>query len=77
MILAFLFAYKITTFPLTFQIIPHIFYIHPLFFVLNQPSPHQKKAGHPPQILLFWVASDVSLFQPKQKIFLELTFIDN
>ena len=26
---------------------------------------------------LFWVASDVSLFQPKQNMFLELTIIDN
>ena len=40
-------AYKITTFPLTFQILPHNFYIHPLFFPLNQYSP-TKKGGHPP-----------------------------
>ena len=25
---------------------------------------------------LFWVASDLSLFQPKQNMFLELTIID-
>ena len=31
----------------------------------------------PTKFLLFWVASDVSLFQPKQKMFLELTLIDN
>ena len=36
-------AYKITTFPLTHQIIPHIFYSYPLFFVLNQYSLHKKR----------------------------------
>ena len=44
-------AYKITTYPLTHQIIPHIFYIHLLFFVLNQPS-STKKGGPPPLIIL-------------------------
>ena len=29
------------------QIIPHIFYTYPLFFVLNQPF-STKKGGHPP-----------------------------
>ena len=38
--------YKITTFPLTFQIIPHIFYIHPPIFCIKQIFRLQKKAGN-------------------------------
>ena len=37
-------AYKITTFPLTHQIIPHIFDIYPPIFYIKPTFPPQKKA---------------------------------
>lgn len=40
-------AYKITTFPPTFQILPPLFILNHDFFILNQPS-STKKGGHPP-----------------------------
>ena len=45
-------AYKITTFPLTLQILPTLFYIHPLFF-LHQTTFHTKKENlHLPEVLI-------------------------
>ena len=41
------------------------------YFCLKDPTTRRS----PTKFLLFWVASDVSLFQPKQKMFLELTLI--
>ena len=35
--------YKITTFPLTFQIIPQLFILNHDFFILNQYSPYKKR----------------------------------
>ena len=36
-------SYKITTFPLTFQIIPQLFILNHDFFILNQYSLHKKR----------------------------------
>ena len=61
---------------MTHQIILQLFILNHDFFILNQPSLHEKRRS-PALNPFVWVASDVSLFQPKQKIFIELTLIDN